>query len=336
MEDRRFPMVTFALFAYNQERYIHEAVEAALAQNYPNLEVLISDDASGDNTWEVIQRSVSGYRGPHQLLVNRNSENMGICMHVNAVFKRAHGSLVVLAAGDDLSRSDRVSQLVATWKQNGFPQCVLHSKAELFSRERAMKSRVISGRAADPKLATLPSFVDGGFNSIILGCTTACTTGLMRQFGNLTGGIEDVPLTFRALLSGRLLYVDQPLVRYHVGEENVSRSINVLDPERTRNWLRLLREMLDCMYRDYSAFLASSLSGRSELIEAGFHKVRRSYDAASGLASWNPLAWVVAFRGFPSGKRLLPKLNFYARYFGIDCSLFASLYLKLRAMLGRS
>lgn len=37
------PLVTFALFAYNQESCIREAVEGALAQDYENLEIILSD-----------------------------------------------------------------------------------------------------------------------------------------------------------------------------------------------------------------------------------------------------------------------------------------------------
>lgn len=44
--------VTFFLLAYNQERYIREA---ALAQDYPDLEVVLSDDCSTDGTFAIIQ-----------------------------------------------------------------------------------------------------------------------------------------------------------------------------------------------------------------------------------------------------------------------------------------
>ena len=40
------PLVTFALFAYNQERYVREAVEGAFAQTYQPLEIILSDDCS--------------------------------------------------------------------------------------------------------------------------------------------------------------------------------------------------------------------------------------------------------------------------------------------------
>ena len=43
------PLVTFALFAYNQEKYIREAVEGAFAQTYAPLEIILSDDCSTDS-----------------------------------------------------------------------------------------------------------------------------------------------------------------------------------------------------------------------------------------------------------------------------------------------
>ena len=56
------PLVTFALFAYNQERYIREAVEGAFAQTYEPLEIILSDDCSTDRTFEIMQEMVANYR----------------------------------------------------------------------------------------------------------------------------------------------------------------------------------------------------------------------------------------------------------------------------------
>ena len=50
------PLVTFALFAYNQENYIRAAVEGAFAQTYQPLEIILSDDCSKDRTFEIMQR----------------------------------------------------------------------------------------------------------------------------------------------------------------------------------------------------------------------------------------------------------------------------------------
>ena len=48
-------MVTYVVLTYNQESYIREAVQSALAQNYSPLEVIVSDDCSIDKTFDVIR-----------------------------------------------------------------------------------------------------------------------------------------------------------------------------------------------------------------------------------------------------------------------------------------
>jgi glycosyltransferase involved in cell wall biosynthesis len=102
------PLVTFAVFAYNQEQFIREAVEGALAQTYSPLEVILSDDASPDRTFEIMQQVASQYRGPHRVILNRNSTNR-LTGHVNALGTRCTASSY-LAAGDDTPVGSRIPQ----------------------------------------------------------------------------------------------------------------------------------------------------------------------------------------------------------------------------------
>jgi len=97
------PLVTFALFAYNQEQYIRQAVEAALAQTYEPLEIIISDDCSSDSTFQVISDLAAGYTGPHTVVARRNANNLGLAAHISTVMEAVNGELVVVAAGDGVS-----------------------------------------------------------------------------------------------------------------------------------------------------------------------------------------------------------------------------------------
>ena len=71
------PMVTFALFAYNQEKYIREAVKGAFSQTYEPLEIILSDDCSGDRTYEIMKEMAKEYDGPHRVILNRLDKNIG-------------------------------------------------------------------------------------------------------------------------------------------------------------------------------------------------------------------------------------------------------------------
>lgn len=101
--------MTFALFAYNQEEYIREAVEGAFSQTYEPLQIILSDDCSKDRTYQIMEEMVAGYDGPHNIRLNRSDKNKGIASHINDVAKISDGEILVLAAGDDISLPERVS-----------------------------------------------------------------------------------------------------------------------------------------------------------------------------------------------------------------------------------
>lgn len=101
------PLVTFALFAYNQEQYIREAVEGAFSQTYSPLEIILSDDCSSDRTFDVIRTMAAEYQGGHRIIVRKSEKNRGLLAHINDVFQSASGEIVVVAAGDDISLPDR-------------------------------------------------------------------------------------------------------------------------------------------------------------------------------------------------------------------------------------
>ena len=69
--NKPLPLATFALFSYNQEDYICDAVEAAFLQIYTPLKIIISDDCSSDGTFEKILRLIKNYNGKHTSLCHR-------------------------------------------------------------------------------------------------------------------------------------------------------------------------------------------------------------------------------------------------------------------------
>ncbi len=72
--DESFPRISILIPTYNRARYLADALESALAQDYPNYEVVVSDNASTDGTAEVVAR----YLADPRLRYYRNPENLGI------------------------------------------------------------------------------------------------------------------------------------------------------------------------------------------------------------------------------------------------------------------
>ncbi len=88
------PLVTVITPAYNQEAYLADTIESVLAQDYPNLEYIVLNDGSRDDTVAVMQRYADR--------VNLQShDNMGEPRTVNRGFKLARGKYVVVVNADD-------------------------------------------------------------------------------------------------------------------------------------------------------------------------------------------------------------------------------------------
>ncbi len=91
------PKVTILIPTYGQQDFISCAISSALAQSYPNLEVIVVDDASPDQTAE----KVAGFRDPRLRYV-RNEQNLGrVKNYRRALYELATGEWVVNLDGDD-------------------------------------------------------------------------------------------------------------------------------------------------------------------------------------------------------------------------------------------
>lgn len=118
-QSARRPLVTFAIFTFNQEKFVQEAVEAALAQTYEPMEIILSDDCSSDRTLEILQSMAYDYRGAKHVIVRQTRSNLGTLLHVAEVANLSRGKLLVLAAGDDISKPQRTAALVQVWQASG-------------------------------------------------------------------------------------------------------------------------------------------------------------------------------------------------------------------------
>ncbi len=207
------PLITFALFAYNQEKYIEEAVQGAFSQTYSPLEIILSDDCSTDRTFEIMQRMANEYQGPHKIVLNRNESNLGITPHFNKlILELSHGELIVLAAGDDISLPERTKKIWLAWEETdrkafGF-MCGL---------KKMDGNKVFFGSPIMPE----PGLKDDGiFNCLhksttVTGAAFAFQRDLCVKFGPLTTApAEDVNTFYRAMMMGGVVGVKEILVHW--------------------------------------------------------------------------------------------------------------------------
>jgi len=83
---------------YNGERYVAEAIESLLSQDHANLEILVSDNASTDATWSIVQSYSE--RDP-RIRVVRQERNVGAPANFNFVFRNTRATYFMWASDDD-------------------------------------------------------------------------------------------------------------------------------------------------------------------------------------------------------------------------------------------
>ena len=91
------PLFTVATITYNSGKWVHQAIESILTSSYKNFELLISDDCSTDDTWEIIQQ----FNDP-RIRAWRNESNIGEYPNRNKVLYSARGKYILYIDGDDI------------------------------------------------------------------------------------------------------------------------------------------------------------------------------------------------------------------------------------------
>jgi glycosyltransferase involved in cell wall biosynthesis len=209
------PIASLLLISYRQQDTIEAAVRGALAQTLPGLEIIISDDASPDRTFEIIESVVASYRGSHTVRIHRNERNLGIGGNLAKAVAMSTGALLVVAAGDDVSVPQRCQRLVEVWQQHDQRIDLLASDLvdidEQGRPQGVLKpSDLGQYRHAADWLARRPH---------VVGAAQAWTRRLYEHFGALPLGVvaEDLVMVFRAVCLGGAVHVPEPLVQYRRG-----------------------------------------------------------------------------------------------------------------------
>lgn len=92
------PHICIGMLVYNGERYVRQALDSLLAQDYENFELVISDNASTDSTSEICLEYASRDK---RIRYYRNERNMGAAWNFNRVFELSSGEYFMCASHDD-------------------------------------------------------------------------------------------------------------------------------------------------------------------------------------------------------------------------------------------
>ncbi len=104
------PLISILMPTYNVELFVEEAVRSILSQTYSHFELIIVDDCSTDNTFEILENLA---KEDHRIVLERNEKNSKICITLNKAWSLAKGDFIARMDGDDVSMPERLSVLLS-------------------------------------------------------------------------------------------------------------------------------------------------------------------------------------------------------------------------------
>tara|TARA_B100001057_G_C22667427_1_gene878412 strand:- start:118 stop:825 length:708 start_codon:yes stop_codon:yes gene_type:complete len=97
-------LVSILLSVNNAENTIDTAIKSILNQTHQNFELLIMDDASSDNTFEILQKYIS-YSNCYLF---KNKQNIGLTKSLNILYEKSKGNFIARQDADDISKKKRL------------------------------------------------------------------------------------------------------------------------------------------------------------------------------------------------------------------------------------
>ena len=245
------PTLSVLIANYNHARYLLEALEAILAQSYRPVEIIVADDASTDNSVEIIQ---SFARENSLIRLVRNDQNIGVVLNGNRLLELASGEYVYFAAADDRvlpGLFEKSMRLLAQYPQAGLCSALARLMNETSKDIGLKQSRIISRQASFLSAQECRRALEqhGGW---MVGSTTIFSRqalldagGFIPELGPYVDGFTQQVI---ALRSG-VCFIPEPLANWRRMETGYSQTV-VLDVEQHLEWVNYMTRLMRTTYRD--------------------------------------------------------------------------------------
>jgi glycosyltransferase involved in cell wall biosynthesis len=205
----KMPLVSIALCTYNGERFLREQLDSLLLQDYPNFEVIASDDASGDRTPQILAEYA---RRDARLHYQCNPRNLGFRRNFEATLRLCRGALIAICDQDDIWAADKLTLLVQALQRDS--AVLAYSNSEIVDEQgRFLELRIGKEVRTGAYREPFPYI----FGHLCSGHTILMRRELLGRCLPFPAGIYiyyDWWLAFVAASTGRIAYVDRCLVRY--------------------------------------------------------------------------------------------------------------------------
>ena len=230
------PLVSIIVITYNSSKFVLETLESVKAQTFQNIELVVSDDSSSDETVEICKKWVN--KNKERFVSTEcltSSKNTGISSNANRGIKVSKGEWIKLIAGDDTLLPTCIDDNI-NFVQNNKHIEVCHSKLRMYNDNFSDSNFICETNWLPEVMTSELSTAKEQFNLLIFKCNVSAPTvfikkGLITKFGGFDESIpqcEDWPMWINFTRKGyKIYFLDKATVNYRISSNSVFNSSGV-------------------------------------------------------------------------------------------------------------
>lgn len=206
------PLISVVVCTFNGEKYIEDQLQSIIQQTYSNIEIIVVDDGSHDNTVEIVNKIASSY--PNIQLFNFK-KNLGYIKNFERGIELSKGQYIALSDQDDWWHPEKIEISFNNLKEHDIIYC-----DSIFTNENLTPT--------GESFSSIKNLINSNnpLNFLIDNCVSGHAMLFKRDlFDEAKPFPENIPhdwwLTFCASLKNGIVYIDKPLVKYRFHQNNV-------------------------------------------------------------------------------------------------------------------
>ncbi|WP_407500066.1 glycosyltransferase family 2 protein [Elizabethkingia anophelis] len=234
------PLVSIIVVSYNHEKYIRENLDSIKRQTYTNIELIVADDASPDNSVEVFDFWLQENNYPAKK--NYHTQNTGVATVLNECIEIATGKYIKIIAADDYLHKDAIEKCVSELEELGEDYGMIYTDVYTIDEESRISQDIMDCNSSynpDP---------DEFYNMLVVGNRIIALSAVIRKSVLIETGVYNekfiVEDYYRWLKIGQLYkigYIPEKLAFYRWHGFNIS----ILKADRIKKEDIILKLMFD-------------------------------------------------------------------------------------------
>ncbi|KIN89108.1 glycosyl transferase 2 family protein [Thauera sp. SWB20] len=232
MQEKIYPLVSIALATYNGQQYLEKQLISLINQDYPNFEIVISDDCSSDNTWSILE---SYARQDLRIRLLPRDFNRGYVKNFIRAFGECRGQLISPSDQDDIWHPEKTRRLV----ENMGEATLIYSNNRLIDENDKPLGKTLSDSLKG-------KMIQGNDSRNLLFCNSICGHAMLFRKDLLSTSEKldttlyiDWTIAFLAADKGHIKYLDEVLVDWRQHRRSFTAYNRDNTPLQRENRLRI-------------------------------------------------------------------------------------------------